>query len=174
LFIVSRALPVVIGWPTKRENMTMSLKAQLQADLAVAIKAKDSTVSGTLRLALSAITNEEVSGKSARELSDAEVVNILIKESKKRKEAAEAFTAAKREELASKELEELAVLEKYLPAALSEAEVDEIIQAAINEAATTGASGMKAMGVVMKIVQPKTAGRFDGSLIAEKVKAALN
>jgi uncharacterized protein YqeY len=152
----------------------MTLKAQLQADLAVAIKAKDSTVSGTLRLALSAITNEEVSGKTARELTDAEVVNILIKESKKRKEAAEAFTSANRQELATKELEELVVLEKYLPAALTEAEVDEIIQSAIKEAAASGAAGMKAMGVVMKIVQPKTAGRFDGSLIAEKVKTALS
>jgi uncharacterized protein YqeY len=152
----------------------MSLKAQLQNDLSVAIKAKDTTVSGTLRLALSAITNEEVAGKTARQLSEAEIVNILIKESKKRKEAAEAFTAANREELATKELAELAVLEKYLPAALSEAEVDEIIQAAIAEAAAGGATGMKAMGVVMKVVQPKTAGRFDGSLVAEKVKAALS
>jgi uncharacterized protein len=152
----------------------MSLKAQLQNDLSTAIKAKDTTVSGTLRLALSAITNEEVAGKTARELSDAEIVNILIKESKKRKEAAEAFTSANREELATKELAELAVLEKYLPAALSEAEVDEIIQAAIAEASAGGASGMKAMGVVMKIVQPKTAGRFDGSLVAEKVKTALS
>ena len=152
----------------------MSLKAQLQNDLSTAIKAKDTTVSGTLRLALSAITNEEVAGKTARELSDAEIVNILIKESKKRKEAAEAFTAANREELATKELAELVVLEKYLPAALSEAEVDEIIQAAIAEASAGGASGMKAMGVVMKIVQPKTAGRFDGSLVAEKVKTALS
>jgi uncharacterized protein YqeY len=152
----------------------MSLKAQLQNDLSTAIKAKDTTVSGTLRLALSAITNEEVAGKTARELSDAEIVNILIKESKKRKEAAEAFTAANREELATKELAELVVLEKYLPAALSEAEVDEIIQAAIAEASAGGASGMKAMGVVMKIVQPKTAGRFDGSLVAEKVKSALS
>jgi len=152
----------------------MSLKAQLQNDLSVAIKAKDTTVSGTLRLALSAITNEEVAGKTARQLSDAEIVNILIKESKKRKEAAEAFTAANREELATKELAELVVLEKYLPAALSEAEVDEIIQAAIAEAAAGGATGMKAMGVVMKSVQPKTAGRFDGSLVAEKVKTALS
>lgn len=152
----------------------MSLKAQLQNDLSVAIKAKDTTVSGTLRLALSAITNEEVAGKTARQLSDAEIVNILIKESKKRKEAAEAFTAANREELATKELAELVVLEKYLPAALSEAEVDEIIQAAIAEAAAGGATGMKAMGFVMKIVQPKTAGRFDGSRIADKVKTALN
>ncbi len=152
----------------------MSLKAQLQNDLSVAIKAKDTTVSGTLRLALSAITNEEVAGKTARQLSDAEIVNILIKESKKRKEAAEAFTAANREELATKELAELVVLEKYLPAALSEAEVDEIIQAAIAEAAAGGATGMKAMGIVMKSVQPKTAGRFDGSLVAEKVKTALS
>ena len=151
----------------------MSLKSQLQSDLSVAIKAKDQTVSGTLRLALSAITTEEVAGKQARELSDAEVVNILVKESKKRKEAAEAFTAANRQELADKELAELKVLEKYLPTPLTDAEVDEIIKAAIAEAAGQGSTGMKAMGVVMKIVQPKTAGRYDGSKIAAMVKEAL-
>jgi uncharacterized protein len=151
----------------------MSLKTQLQGDLSAAIKAQDSLVSGTLRLALSAITTEEVAGKQARELTDAEIVNILIKESKKRKEAAEAFAAANRQELADKELEEQKVLEKYLPSALSEAEVDAIIKAAIEEAATAGNTGMKAMGAVMKIVQPKTAGRFDGSQIASKVKEAL-
>ncbi len=151
----------------------MSLKSQLQSDLSVAIKAKDQTVSGTLRLALSAITTEEVAGKQARELSDAEVVSILVKESKKRKEAAEAFTAANRQELADKELAELKVLEKYLPTPLTDAEVDEIIKAAIAEAAGQGSTGMKAMGVVMKIVQPKTAGRYDGSKIAAMVKEAL-
>ncbi|MFM1865023.1 MAG: hypothetical protein RL677_803 [Actinomycetota bacterium] len=151
----------------------MSLKSQLQSDLSVAIKAKDQTVSGTLRLALSAITTEEVAGKQARELSDAEVVNILVKESKKRKEAAEAFTAANRQELADKELAELKVLEKYLPTPLTDAEVDEIIKSAIAEAAEQGNTGMKAMGVVMKIVQPKTAGRYDGSKIAAMVKEAL-
>ncbi len=151
----------------------MSLKSQLQSDLSVAIKAKDQTVSGTLRLALSAITTEEVAGKQARELSDAEVVSILVKESKKRKEAAEAFTAANRQELADKELAELKVLEKYLPTPLTDAEVDEIIKSAIAEAAEQGNTGMKAMGVVMKIVQPKTAGRYDGSKIAAMVKEAL-
>ena len=151
----------------------MSLKTQLQGDLSVAIKAQDSLVSGTLRLALSAITTEEVAGKQARELTDAEIVNILIKESKKRKEAAEAFSAANRQELADKELAEQKVLEKYLPSALTEVEVDAIIKAAIEEAASAGSTGMKAMGAVMKIVQPQTAGRFDGSLIASKVKEAL-
>lgn len=151
----------------------MSLKTQLQGDLSVAIKAQDSLVSGTLRLALSAITTEEVAGKQARELTDAEIVNILIKESKKRKEAAEAFSAANRQELADKELAEQKVLEKYLPSALTEAEADAIIKAAIEEAASAGSTGMKAMGAVMKIVQPQTAGRFDGSLIASKVKDAL-
>ena len=151
----------------------MSLKSQLQSDLSVAIKAKDQTVSGTLRLALAAITTEEVAGKQARELSDAEVVNILVKESKKRKEAAEAFTSANRQELADKELAELKVLEKYLPTPLTDAEVQEIIKAAVSEVAAGGSSGMKAMGAVMKIVQPKTAGRYDGSKIAATVKEAL-
>lgn len=151
----------------------MSLKTQLQSDLAVAIKAQDSLVSGTLRLALAAITTEEVAGKTARELSDAEVINILVKESKKRKEAAEAFANANRQELADKELAEQKVLEKYLPTPLTDEEVKSIINQAIEEAAAAGNSGMKAMGVVMKIVQPQTAGRYDGSKIASLVKEAL-
>ena len=92
-----------------------TLKEQLQADLTAAIRAQDSVVSGTLRMALAAITNEEVAGKVAKVLTDDEVVTVLTKEGKKRREAIEAYVAANRQDLADKEAAELTVLEKYLP-----------------------------------------------------------
>ena len=147
-----------------------NLKATLQADLTVATKAGDKVTLGTLRMALAAITTEEVSGKEARELSDAEVLAVLTKEAKKRKEAITAYNEAGRADLADIEINELAVLEKYLPTPLSESEVLEIIRAAIAE---SGATDVKGMGAVMKIVQPKTAGRADGSFVANEVKKAL-
>ena len=130
--------------------------------------------SSTLRMALTAITNEEVSGKEAKVLTDTEVLSVLTKEAKKRKESVEAFNQANRKDLADKEAQELTVLEKYLPSALTEDELNKIIDEAIAEAKASGAEGMKAMGVVMKIVQPKTVGRTDGALLAAKVKEKLN
>lgn len=150
-----------------------TLKEQLQADLTAAIRAQDSVVSGTLRMALAAITNEEVAGKAAKVLTDDEVVSVLTKEGKKRREAIEAYVAANRQDLADKEAAELTVLEKYLPEQLSEAELADLIAAAVAEAKGTGAEGMKAMGIVMKILQPKVNGRADGSAVAAAVKAAL-
>jgi uncharacterized protein YqeY len=99
---------------------------------------------------------------------------VLTKEAKKRKESVEAFNQANRKDLADKEAQELKVLEKYLPSALTEEELNKIIDEAIAEAKASGAEGMKAMGVVMKIVQPKTVGRTDGALLAAKVKEKLN
>lgn len=150
-----------------------NLKEQLKNDLTQAIKSSNQVVSGTLRMALTAITNQEVSGKEAKQLSDAEVLSVLTKEAKKRQESVEAYLQANRKDLADKESAELAVLEKYLPAALTESEVDEIISNAITQASAQGATGMKAMGIVMKIIQPQTAGRFDGTLLANKVKEKL-
>ena len=150
-----------------------TLKEQLQADLTAAMRAQDSVVSGTIRMALAAITNEEVAGKAAKVLTDAEVVTVLTREGKKRREAIEAYTAANRQDLADKEAAELAVLEKYLPEQLSEAELQALIDAAVTEAKASGAEGMKAMGAVMKILQPKINGRADGSAVATAVKAAL-
>lgn len=150
-----------------------TLKEQLQADLTAAMRAQDSVVSGTIRMALAAITNEEVAGKAAKVLTDAEVVTVLTREGKKRREAIEAYTAANRQDLADKEAAELAVLEKYLPEQLSEAELQALIDAAVAEAKSSGAEGMKAMGAVMKILQPKINGRADGSAVATAVKAAL-
>ena len=150
------------------------LKDQLKKDLTDAIKSHNQVVSGTLRMALTAITNEEVSGKESRELSDAEVLSVLTKEAKKRRESVDAYMQANRKDLADKESAELLVLEKYLPAALSEQELEDIIAKAITEATNQGATGMKAMGIVMKIIQPQTVGRVDGTLLANKVKEKLN
>jgi len=155
--------------------MTMAqLKDQLKKDLTDAIKSHNQVISGTLRMALTAITNEEVSGKESRELSDTEVLSVLTKEAKKRRESVDAYMQANRKDLADKESAELTVLEKYLPAALSEQELEDIIAKAITEATNQGATGMKAMGIVMKIIQPQTVGRVDGTLLANKVKEKLN
>lgn len=146
------------------------LKAQLKADLTTAMKQRDELTSATLRMALTAITNEEVAGKSAKELSDADVVTVLSKEAKKRKESQAAYLQAGRTDLADREIAEFAVLEKYLPAQLSDDELSELVAAAI---ADTGASGPQGMGQVMKSVQPKVAGRADGGRVAAEVKRQL-
>ena len=150
-----------------------SLKEQLHSDLTSAIRSSDEVTRETLRMALAAVTNEEVSGKAARELSDDEVVLVLTKEAKKRKEAVEAFTQAGREDRARAEAAELAVLERYLPTPLTDAEVDAIIATAVQEAAATGAEGGRAMGLVMKSVTPQISGRYDGAAAAAKVRTAL-
>jgi len=147
-----------------------SLKATVQSDLTDAIRQRDAVRSGTLRLALTSITNEEVSGTEARELSDDEVLKVLAKEAKKRKEAATAYAGAGRPELAAKEEAELAVLEAYLPAQLSDDELTSIVAAAI---AQTGATGMPQLGQVMKVAQGVVAGRADGGRVAAVVKGAL-
>ena len=147
-----------------------SLKATVQSDLTDAIRQRDQVRSGTLRLALTAITNEEVSGTEARELTDDEVLKVLAKEAKKRKEAATAYTDASRPELAAKEEAELLVLEAYLPAQLSDDELATIVAAAIEQ---TGATGMPQLGQVMKAAQAVVAGRADGGRVAAVVKAAL-
>lgn len=150
-----------------------SLKESLQSDLTSAIREKDTSVTGTLRMVLSAITNEEVSGKVARELSDQEVMQVLTREAKKRKEAATAFQDAARPELAAKELEELDIISRYLPEALSDEEIAKIVAAAVAEVTAAGQSGPSAMGAVMKLVTPQVAGRADGGQVAASVKAAL-
>ena len=150
-----------------------TLKAQLKDDLTVATKARDAVTLGTLRMALTAITNKEVSGKEARELSDDEVIGVLTSEAKKRRESIEAYTAANRPDLAEIEAAELTVLEKYLPAALSAEELADLVANAVAEAKASGLEGMKAMGAVMKTLQPSVNGRADGGAVAAAVKAAL-
>ena len=149
----------------------MGLKEKLQSDLTDAIRSKDGVKSGTIRMLLAAITNEEVAGKSAKVLSDAEVITVLSREAKKRREAVEAYTNAKRDDLANKEKEEAAVIALYLPEQLSEADIKKLITDAIAE---TSASGPSGMGLVMKVLQPKIAGKADGGLVSSLVKAALS
>ncbi len=151
------------------------LKARLRSDLTAAMKARDPLTLGTLRMALAAIINEEVAGTAARELSDAEVTTVLAREVKKRKESAEAFEAAGRGELAEKERAESAVISEYLPAQLTDDEVDSLVGEVVAEVteSTGAAPPMKQMGLVIKAVQAKAAGRADGAKIAAAVKAAL-
>jgi uncharacterized protein YqeY len=128
------------------------LKERLRADLTAAMKGRDELATATLRMALAAVTTEEVAGAQVRELSDDEVLRVLAKEAKKRREAAEAFTAAGRPELADRERAEGEVLDRYLPTQLSDAEVADLVRAAIAE---TGAAGPAQLGAVMKVVQPR-------------------
>ncbi len=148
------------------------LKDRLRADLTTAMKARDSLRTGTLRMVLTAITNAEVGGKEARELSDDDVVGVLTSEAKKRREAAEAFDDADRPELAAKERDESAILAEYLPAQLDDDEIREIVTGAIESTGSAGA-GMKAMGSVMGVVQPQVKGRADGKAVAAEVKRQL-
>ena len=150
-----------------------ALKDQLQSDLTTAIKARDEVTAATIRMALTAITNEEVSGKEARALSDDDVLTVLGREAKKRREAAEAYDAASRPELADRERAELDVIARYLPQPLSDDQVRAIVDAAVAEVTAGGASGGQAMGAVMKVVQPQVKGRADGGAVAAMVKAAL-
>jgi uncharacterized protein len=149
--------------------MTM-LKEKLRTDLSVAMKARDEVRTRTLRMALTAVTNEEVSGKQARVLSDDEVVKVLQREAKKRREAAEAFSDAGRTEQAEAELAEGVVLDEYLPKQLDDEELTRIVAEAIAE---TGAEGPRAMGQVMKVVTPKVAGRADGRRVSGEAKRQL-
>jgi uncharacterized protein YqeY len=148
----------------------MALKERLQSDLTAAMKARDELRAATLRMALTAVTTEEVAGKQARVLSDDEVMTVLTREAKKRREAAEAFDGAGRTELASRERAEGEVLAGYLPAQLGDDELVELVRAAIAE---TGAEGPKAMGQVMKVVQPQVTGRAEGGRVAAEVRRQL-
>jgi hypothetical protein len=150
-----------------------ALKDQLKADLTTAIKGRDEVTAATIRMVLTAVTNEEVSGKQARELTDEDVMTVLGREAKKRRESAEAYDAADRPELATRERDELAVIARYLPQPLSPDDVQAIVDAAVAEAALTGATGGQAMGAVMKLVQPQVKGRADGAVVAGLVRAAL-
>lgn len=150
-----------------------SLKSKLKEDLTEAIRARDELRSATLRLTLSAITKEEVSGTKARELSDDEVQKVIAKEAKKRREAAEAFTQGGRTEQAERERAEGALLDTYLPEQLSDEELSAIVTQAVEEAKAAGAEGPRAMGAVMKIVNPKVAGRAEGGRVAALVKRSL-
>jgi uncharacterized protein len=151
-----------------------SVKARLQADLTVAMKARDEIATSTIRMVRSAITNAEVAGDAAVELDDEQVIAVLRSEAKKRVEAAEVYDQAGRNESAAKERAELAVIERYLPAAMDDSELAAIVDAAIVDAAAAGAAGPKAMGQVIKAVRERAGAAADGGRIATLVKARLS
>lgn len=148
----------------------MGIKEQLQSDLTEAIRSRNQIVSGTIRMVLTSIRNEEVSGKEERTLSDAEIITVLTREGKKRREAAEAFADAGRADKAELEKSEGEVIAQYLPAQMSEDDVKKLVAAAI---AQSGATGPGDMGKVMGILKPQVAGKADGGLVSGLVKAAL-
>jgi uncharacterized protein YqeY len=160
----------MVGAQGPYDELVAELKQRLRADLNDAMRARDQVRLRTLRMALTAITNEEVAGQSARELSDDEVLKVLTREAKKRREAAEAFSAAGRGEQAEAERAEGDVLAGYLPAQLGDEEISALVADAI---AATGASGPSGIGQVMKAVTPKTAGRADGGRVAAEVRRQL-
>ncbi|MGH8969021.1 MAG: GatB/YqeY domain-containing protein [Actinomycetes bacterium] len=147
-----------------------NLKDRLQSDLTAAMKSRDELRAATLRMVLTAVRTEEVAGRTARELSEDEVVTVLTREAKKRREAAEAFDGGGRPDRADRERAENDVIADYLPAQLSEAELRDLVAAAVTE---TGAEGPKAMGQVMKVLTPRTAGRAEGGRVAAEVRRQL-
>src|SRR5690349_7200876 len=149
-----------------------ALKDRLRADLTTAIKARDEVRSSTLRMVLTAITNAEVAGKEARELSDEDVVGVLSSEAKKRREAAVAFEDGGRAEMAAKEKAEAEVIADYLPEQLTAEDIERIVTAAVAQVGAAG-EGMKAMGKVMGVVQPQVKGRADGGAVAAEVRRQL-
>ena len=148
----------------------MGLKETLKSDLTEAIRSSNKVVSGTIRMVLTAITNEEVSGKEARVLTQDEIITVLSREAKKRREAAEEFAKANRPDKSAEEKAEGEVIAKYLPAQLSEEDIKKMIAAAV---ASIGAAGPGDMGKVMGAIKGQIAGKADGSLVSSLVKAAL-
>lgn len=146
------------------------LKDRLRTDLTTAMKARDTVRTRTLRSALTAVSTAEVAGRTSRELSDDEVIKVLAREAKRRREAADAFDAAGRAEQASAERAEGDVLDAYLPAQLGDEELAAIVAAGIAE---SGAAGPRAMGQVMKVVNPEIAGRAEGARVAAEVRRQL-
>ncbi len=149
----------------------MSIKEQLRADLMDAIRSRDEISSGTIRMVLSAITNEEVAGKEARILTDVEVITVLSREAKKRREAAVAYDAVGRADKAALEKSEGEIIAAYLPPQMGEEEIKKLIASAITQ---SGAVGPADMGKVMGILKPQVAGKADGAIVSGLVKEALN
>lgn len=151
----------------------MSLKDTLKADLTTAMKARDELTTSTLRMVLAAVTNAEVAGDQAITLDDNQTLAVLQAEAKKRAEAAQIYADAGRNEAATKERAELTIIERYLPAAMSDDELNAIIADEVAKAKVAGAEGGKAMGLVVKAVRERAGNGADGSRIAAAVKAAL-
>ncbi len=153
-------------------TLMSALKDRLRADLTAAMYTRDELRASTIRMVLTAITNAEVAGKEARQLTDEDVIGVLSTEAKKRREAATAFAEGGRAEMAEKEQAEAAVIADYLPAQLSEAEIVDLVTAAVEQTGAAG-EGMRAMGKVMGILTPQTKGRADGAVVAAEVRRQL-
>jgi uncharacterized protein len=153
-------------------DMTDTLKERLRSDLTTAMKSRDKVRAGTIRMVLTAISQAEVAGKEAVELTEPQVLEVVVREAKKRREAEEAYTAAGRAELAEKERAESVVLSDYLPEQISAEELQQLVTDAI---AQTGAAelGLKGMGKVMGVLTPKTKGKADGGAVAAEVRRQL-
>lgn len=147
-----------------------AFKDRLQSDLTAAMRARDELTTATLRMVLTAVGTEQVAGKTARELTDEQVLQVVGREAKKRREAAAAFSDGGRPDRAERELAEERVLTSYLPAQLSDDDLTTLVREAIQD---SGASGSHAMGAVMKAVGPRVAGRAEGGRVAAAVRAAL-
>lgn len=151
------------------------LNERLRTDLTSAMKSQDKLRTATLRMLLTAIRNEEVSGKESRELTDAEVLKVLARESKKRGESAEIYTQNGRGELAANEHAEARIIDEYLPTPLTDAELADVADTAIAQVAEQIGErpGMKQMGQVMKAATAIAAGKADGARLSTAVKARL-
>jgi uncharacterized protein YqeY len=154
-------------------DSTTGLKARLRSDLTDSMRARDAIRSSTIRMVLTAVQVEEVSGTVARELTDPEVTTVLGREAKKRREAATAYDDAGRAELAERERAELAVLATYLPEQMSDEDLSALVAEEVAAAAAAGSTGKAAMGVVMKGVKPRVAGKAEGGKVAAEVRRQL-
>ena len=150
------------------------LKSRIQADISEALRSGDELLKSTLRMALAAIMNAEVAGAQAVVLTDDQIINLLRSEVKKRAESAEIYAAAGRTELATKETQEMVIIETYLPAAMDAAALASIVAQEVANAAANGQEGPRAMGAVIKAVKERVGAQADGSAIAAAVKSALN
>lgn len=159
--------------PIDTAGDSASLKSRLQSDLTVAMKARDEVATSTIRMIRSAITNAEVAGDTAVELDDDGVVAVLRSEAKKRSEAAEVYEQNGRADAAAKERAELVVIERYLPASMSDDDLGAIVDEEIAAAVASGAEGGRALGVVVKAVRGRVGASVDGGRIAASVKVRL-
>jgi len=155
-------------------STVIGLKSRIQADISEALRSGDELLKSTLRMALAAIMNAEVAGAQAVVLTDDQIINLLRSEVKKRAESAEIYAAAGRTELATKETQEMVIIETYLPAAMDAVALASIVAEEVANAAANGQEGARAMGAVIKAVKERVGAQADGSAIAAAVKSALN
>ncbi|HJQ04862.1 MAG TPA: GatB/YqeY domain-containing protein [Nocardioides sp.] len=149
-----------------------TLKDRLRTDLTASMKSRDAVRASTIRMVLTAITNAEVAGSVAKELTDDEIIGVLATEAKKRREAATAFDDGGAPDRADKERAEAAVIADYLPQQLSEEEISALVADTIAQLGVAG-EGPRAMGKVMGVVTPQVKGRADGAVVAAEVKRQL-